>query len=816
MQELLSNKKDKSRTYSEVFKAEALEDFRTACISREASLLGRREVLGGKAKFGIFGDGKEIAQVAMARAFKNGDFRSGYYRDQTFVFASGIGTVEDFFAQLYADVYNDPFSKGRQMNGHYASALLDEKGNWLDHTTRKNISADISPTAGQMARALGLATASKHYRERFAENAALQEEFKNFTQNGNEVSFCTIGDASTSEGIFWETLNAAAVTQAPLAVFVWDDGYGISVPIKYQTAKSSISQALAGMQSDEATGKGLEIRTVKAWDYVALRETFEKGIEDCRKNHYPYLFHVQEVTQPQGHSTSGSHERYKSPERLQWEKDKDGISLMRQWLIDNGIATEESCAEIEKEAKTFVRNAARTALNKANAPIIAKKDEFIALWSNIQASLNDAALLEQVQDLQKQFQQVVNPTHRDTMRFARLLLQTLRHCPNEITASLENWISTTKATQKEIYTSHLYSENEGAAANINAVAPQFGAEPIIKNGFEILNTYFDQLFAQRNDVLAFGEDVGHIGDVNQGFAGLQAKHGISRIYDTGIREWTIAGQAIGLSMRGLRPIAEIQYLDYLLYALSALSDDLASVRYRSAGQQQAPAIIRTRGHRLEGIWHSGSPIGMMLHSLRGVCLLTPRDMTRAVGFYNTMLKSNDPAIIIECLNGYRLKEQMPENLMDYCLPVGVPEIMQEGTDVTLVTYGSCVRIAQEAIVELEKLGISVELIDCQSLLPFDRPQLIGQSLRKTSRLVILDEDMPGGASAYILDQILTKQKGYFSLDAAPVTIAAEPVRPAYGSDADYFIKPNAEDVTEAIYALMHEAKPSVFPALYKN
>ncbi len=797
------------------FRAEAVEDFRTACLSRQASLLGRREVLGGKAKFGIFGDGKEVAQVAMARAFKNGDFRSGYYRDQTFVFAAGLGTVEDFFAQLYADVENDPFSAGRQMNAHFSTPLVDKNGEWLRHTERKNIGADISPTGGQMARALGLALASRHYRQRIAQEGSLQHDFAPFSQNGNEVSFCTIGDASTSEGIFWESINAAGVMQVPLAVFVWDDGYGISVPIKYQTTKSSISQCLSGMQSDEETGTGIEIRRVKAWDYLALRRTFEEGIGDCRERHTPYLFHVQEVTQPQGHSTSGSHERYKSPERLQWEQTQDGILQMRLWLISEGILTEAQAEAIEKETKDEVRRAARRALDRFNGAVQLRRAELQQILSKLQADISadyptEAAALQTQLD---KLANLLNPSHRESVEIARRCLPTLRSLPAELCANLRQWTSAAIQRGKQDFCTHLYSENQHAAALVPHIAPIYAADGAQKNGFEILNSYFDELFSQRSEVLAFGEDVGKIGDVNQGFAGLQAKHSEVRIFDSGIREWSIIGQAIGLSMRGLRPIAEIQYLDYLIYALSPLSDDLATVRYRTAGTQQAPAIIRTRGHRLEGIWHSGSPIAMMLHSLRGVCILTPRDMTRAVGFYNTMLRSNDPAIVIECLNGYRLKERVPENLMEFTVPVGVVEVLQAGTDISLVTYGSCVRIAQEAIHQLEAVGISVELIDCQSLLPFDTAHDIAKSLRKTSRLVILDEDMPSGASAYILDKIMSEQKGYFLLDSQPLLISAEAVRPAYGSDGDYFIKPSAEDVFERVYGLMSEAKPSLFPPL---
>ena len=780
------------------WQAQALEDFALACLSREASLLGRKEVLSGKAKFGIFGDGKELAQVAMARCFEAGDFRSGYYRDQTFMFAAGLANVQAFFAQLYAhaDPEHEPFSAGRQMNAHFATPLIDEQGQWLVASESKNVSADISPTAGQMARALGLALASKQYRA-LGQTIA---QAPNFSKSGREISFCTIGDASTSEGVFWETLNAAAVQQVPLAVFVWDDGYGISVPIEYQTTKGSISEALAGFQGPE----GLAIYTVKAWDYLSLRQTFAQALAKVRETHQPCLFHVQEVTQPQGHSTSGSHERYKSAERLQWEKDFDGISRMRQWLLEQNLADAATLDNIAKEAKKQVRQAAKQAWEAFSQPILQQRQKALDLLQ----ALNQPRLADLITDLQKN----PSPIYRDvlkTCRQALFLLQGQSSDPalkalGEFSQALQIW-------GKLTYTTHLYSEVQDSALEVPAQPPIYAPDAPQLNGFELLNRYFDLAFEQRPELLAFGEDVGKIGDVNQGFMNLQAKYGEARIFDTGIREWTIVGQAIGLAMRGFRPIAEIQYLDYLLYALSPLSDDLASLRYRSFGRQKAPAIIRTRGHRLEGIWHSGSPIGMMLHSLRGIYLLTPRDMTRAIGFYNTLLQSGEPGIVIECLNGYRLKETLPQNLDTLSLPLGQVEILQQGTDLTLLTYGSCVRIAQEALKLLETWGISVELIDAQSLLPFDLAGDCLQSLRKTNRLVVLDEDVPGGASAYLLDAVLVKQGGYRYLDSAPQTLTAKAVRPAYGSDGDYFIKPSAEDVAEAIYDLMHEAKPSLFP-----
>lgn len=799
-------KTKKNSQYSASFVKEALEDFETACISREASLLGRKEVLTGKAKFGIFGDGKEVAQVAMARTFQKGDFRSGYYRDQTFALASGLVTVQQLFAQLYAhaDAEHEPNSAGRQMNAHFATPLVDKSGEWTKHIDLKNISSDISPTGGQMARALGLAVASKKYRE-----TAEISKSTGFSHNGNEVSFCTIGDASTSEGVFWETVNAASVMQVPLAVFVWDDGYGISVPIKYQTTKASISEALKGFKPDKE-GEGMDIYTVKGWNYAALRHTFEKGIDKVRKSHTPCMFHVQEVTQPQGHSTSGSHERYKSAERLQWEKDWDGILQMRNWLIEEDFATAEQLDAIAEEAKKSVRQAANRALEEFKKPIKANIQQTAQLLDAL-ASVSPQASALQAE--KKALLDTLDPLHRHSVRSLRLALRLTRGEQSAERQAVADFLAQLTNNFKEIYTDNLYSETPRAALRVAEIKPQYSEQSPVKNGFELMNACFDYHLTHNPSVFAFGEDVGHIGDVNQGFMGMQEKHGVHRVFDTGIREWTIVGQAIGMAMRGLRPIAELQYLDYLIYALSPLSDDMATVRYRTRGIQQAPAIIRTRGHRLEGIWHSGSPIGMILHSLRGICVLVPRDMTRAAGFYNTMLQSDDPALIIECLNGYRLKEQQPDNIGTFTVPVGVPEVLTEGNDVTLVTYGSCVRVAQEAMAQLSEMGISVELIDVQSLLPFDIHHRIAESVKKTNRLVCLDEDVPGGASAYMLQQILVEQKAYYHLDSEPITISAEAVRPAFGSDGDYFIKPSAEDVFERIYALMSEAEPARFARL---
>jgi 2-oxoisovalerate dehydrogenase E1 component len=786
----------------------ALADFKMACVSREASLSGRKEVLRGKAKFGIFGDGKEIAQVAMARVFQKGDFRSGYYRDQTFMLASGLATVEQLYAQLYAhaDENYEPFSGGRQMNAHFATPLINKDGDWLDHTQMKNVSADISPTAGQMARALGLALASKKYRASADLN---RNGFEKFSNAGNEVSFCTIGDASTSEGIFWETINAAGVMQVPLAVFVWDDGYGISVPNKYQTTKSSISEVLKGFQSS-SDQPGIDIYTVKAWDYASLIETFSKGIDKVRKNHSPCLFHVQECTQPQGHSTSGSHERYKTAERLEWEKTQDGILQMKLWLIDKKWATAEELEAIQETAAQEVKKAIKTAFQDFMNPIKSTCQEALVLVEQLLGQSNHKSEIENVRN---QLLAIPEPLFRDVFKMGRQILHICRNEQTEAKNNLQTFVQEGMLSFRKKYTHSLYSETKHAALAIQEIKPKYLDESPLKSGFEILNACFDAHLQNNPSFFAFGEDVGRIGDVNQGFMGMQEKYGIERVFDVGIREWSIIGQAIGMSMRGLRPLAEIQYLDYLIYALSALSDDLATVRYRSNGKQKAPAIIRTRGHRLEGIWHSGSQLGLLLSSLRGICVLVPRDMTRAVGFYNTMLQADDPCVVVECLNGYRLKERLPENINEFTVPVGVPEILNEGNDISLVTYGSCVRVAQEAMLQLNEMGISVELIDVQSLLPFDIHHQIVESVKKTNRLVVFDEDVSGAASAFILDKILVEQGAYQYLDSAPLTVHAADVRPAYGSDADYFIKPSAEDLIEKITNIMHEQKPHFYKPL---
>lgn len=780
---------------------EVLRDYWICLVSRESSLLARKEVLTGKAKFGIVGDGKELPQIALAKYFKKGDWRSGYYRDQTLMMALDLCTVEDFFAQLYADPVNDPFSGGRQMNGHFATPLIDQEGKWLPHAETFNVSADISSTGGQMARALGLALASRKYRENPEINAA-----DNLSDSGNEIVFCTIGDASTSEGVFWETLNAAAVQQVPMIVSVWDDGYGISVPIDYQTTKKSISKAAAGFGSDHA-GEGIHIRTVKAWDYPALCKVYAEVTEHVRMTHQPALIHVQEVTQPQGHSTSGSHERYKSAERLAWETEFDCIHRMEDWMVSNGIVTSEDINQLKEDAKKVVREAKERAWNAYFEPVRQSRETLITIFEPFADKIADKEyIVSQIKTLKN----LHNPVLSEIIQIARKVRFTLRKEDSTTLLPLDEFIAAAYQNAEHVYHSHLYDESESAALRVPVVAPQYSEDAPLKNGFEILNAFFDTVIARDPRFFAFGEDVGQIGDVNQGFAGLQGKYGEERVFDAGIREWTIMGQAIGMAMRGLRPLAEIQYLDYLIYGLQPLTDDLATVRYRSNGMQKAPAIIRTRGHRLEGIWHAGSPIGMLINSLRGIYVGVPRNMTQAVGMYNTLLKSDDPGLIIECLNGYRLKEKLPSNIGDYTVPFGLPEVLIEGYDITLVTYGSCVRIAEEAVANLSKEGISVELIDVQTLLPFDLEGIIGHSLKKTNRIIFLDEDVPGAASAFMLQDVMERQGGYQYLDSAPQTITAKPHRPPYGSDGDYFTKPNVFDVVHVAYNMMTEVAPGKY------
>ena len=776
----------------ENFRNEVLKDYQYACESRETSLLGRKEVLTGKAKFGIFGDGKEIAQVAVAKFFKPGDFRSGYYRDQTLMFATGLATIEQFFAQLYADpdIEHDPFSAGRQMNAHFATKMVDAKGDWLNLAQLKNISSDIAPTAGQMPRALGLAFASKAFR-----NIKETQSLTNLSNNGNEVCFCTIGDASTSEGHFWETINAAGVLQVPLAVFVWDDGYGISVPKKYQTTKGSISEALKGLQKKEGTN-GIDIYKLKGWDYAGMCEILEPAIQKIRDTHTPAIFHVEEITQPQGHSTSGSHERYKTADRLEWEKEWDGLKKMREWIIANVLANEDELSNIEKNALQLARESKQKAWAKYIEPIkqlVAKTVDLVKLVE----SVNPA-----IKKLTDELVTVREPMRRDVMKILATVIDIAGH--DETINAVKEFYAHLKKENANLYNSYLYNEGPKSALKVPVINPHYEEDSAIVNGYEVLNKYFDELFKTNNKVVAFGEDLGHIGDVNQGFSGLQEKHGKDRIFDTGIRELTIMGQGIGLSLRGLRPIAEIQYLDYLLYGLQPLSDDVCTTHFRTAGQQSCPLIVRTRGHRLEGIWHSGSPMGMIINALRGMYVCVPRNMVQAAGMYNTLLQSNDPGLVIECLNGYRLKEKLPGNLMAYTVPLGVPEIVKEGSDVTIVTYGSTLRIVLEATETLEKMGISCEVADVQTLLPFDINHTIVESLKKTNRIVFIDEDVPGGAAAYMFNKVMEEQGGYKYLDVSPRTITGKAHRPSYGSDGDYFSKPNTEDVVAVINEMMNE------------
>jgi len=778
------------------FREEVLNDYRLACESREASLLGRKEVLTGKAKFGIFGDGKEVPQVAMAKFFKPGDFYAGYYRDQTFSFATGAATIEEFFSQLYADPdpRHDPHSAGRQMNSHFASPFVDTDGSPLDLVNRKNLTAGLAPTAAQMPRALGLACASKAFRE-----VSVLRDMTELSNNGNEVCFCTIGDASTSEGHFWETLNAAGVLQVPLAIFVWDDGYGISVPRQYQTTKGSISEVLEGFQKREGTN-GIDIYKVKAWDYAGMCEVFETALRSVRQTHTPVLFHVEEVTQPQGHSTSGSHERYKSPERLEWEREWDGIKKMKEWIIENALAGEDELGDIETAAKEFTRNSRNLAWEKYQAPIRVQVNRSADL---IREMANQAP--EQIEPLTKMASSLA--ANREPGR--KEVLQTLHSAiglagKTDAARNATEYYRQLRTENAALYNSHLYHQGDRRISQVPEIKAEYAFNAPVLNGYEVLNRYFDALFERDPRVLAFGEDLGKIGDVNQGFAGLQAKHGADRIFDTGIRELTIMGQGIGMAIRGLRPIAEIQYIDYLLYGLQPLSDDLASLQYRTVGRQSAPVIVRTRGHRLEGIWHSGSPMGMIINSLRGLHICVPRNMVQAAGMYNTLLEGVDPALMVECLNGYRLKEKLPSNLLEFRVPLGIPEVLREGEDITIVSYGSTLRIVQEATDALEARGVSCEIVDVQTLLPFDVNHRILESLKKTSRILIVDEDVPGGAAGYIFNKVMEEQGGYRWLDTAPRTLTGQAHRPAYASDGDYFSKPNAEDIIDTVIAMMAE------------
>ena len=801
---LTTNPIDASELSFEDFKTIVINDYKIAFESRQASLLGRKEVLTGKAKFGIFGDGKEVPQIAMAKAFKNGDWRSGYYRDQTFAFATGMCTLKEFFAQLYAhpSVEAEPASAGRQMNCHFATRSINEDGSWKNLTEIKNCSSDIAPTGGQMARLVGLAYASKLYRQ----NPQLSY-LKNFSVNGNEVAFGTIGNASTSEGVFFEAINAAGVLQIPMAMSIWDDAYGISVPAKYQTTKEDISEILKGFQRDEY-GAGYEIYKVRGWDYPALCEIYQRAVEVCRTEHVPVLIHVTEVTQPQGHSTSGSHERYKDKARLEWEREYDCILQMRKWMIESAIADEDQIAELEATAKKLVRETQREAWEEFLATIKIEKDEAINMISTM--AKRDQSLSK----ISTQLASTPDALRKEVISAVRKTLRLSVQSQSPERANLLKWYSVQTRLNEDRYNSKLFTDGNESPFLINHVQADYNEESRMVDGRELLNACFDANFARDERLVAFGEDLGAIGDVNQGFAGLQAKYGDLRVTDTGIREMTIVGQGIGLALRGLRPIAEIQYLDYLLYALNILSDDLASLSYRTKAGQKAPVIIRTRGHRLEGVWHSGSPMGMILGSLRGLHICVPRNMTQAAGMYNTLFRSDEPAMVIECLNGYRLKEKLPENVGEYTVPLGKAEIVKEGNDITVVSYGSTLRIVEEAAEELTKMGISVEIVDPQTLLPFDTDQLSAQSLSKTNKLLVVDEDVPGGGAAFILQQILEEQNGYYHLDAQPKTLTAKPHRPPYGSDGDYFSKPSVDDVVETIYQMMHEHNSLKYPAIF--
>ena len=795
----------------EDFKTEVLNDYKIATISRECSLLGRREVLTGKAKFGIFGDGKEIPQLALAKAFKNGDFRSGYYRDQTFMMAIGALSIEQFFAGLYGhtDLNFDPMSAGRQMGGHFATHSLDEKGNWKYLTDQKNSSADISPTAGQMPRLLGLAQASKIFRQ-----VKGLEDKTNFSINGNEIAWGTIGNASTSEGLFFETINAAGVLQVPMVMSVWDDEYGISVHAKHQTTKENISEILKGFQRDE-DNEGFEIFTVNGWDYPTLVATYEKAAVIAREEHVPVLIHVIELTQPQGHSTSGSHERYKNAERLAWETQFDCLTQMRNWLLENNLASTDELDEIDNQAKKEVLEGKKIAWQSFTNPTKEERNELVELLNSIAIKSENKVFIEKISaDLSS----IKEPIRKDILVSARkalrLVIEIETHHEKSSKQLLSEWIVEYTDKIQPKFSSHLFSQSNATIFSVAEVSPTYDETAEEVDARLVLRDNFDAIFTKYPESLIFGEDAGNIGDVNQGLEGMQEKYGELRVADVGIREASIIGQGIGMAMRGLRPIAEIQYLDYLLYAIQIMSDDLATLQFRTAGRQKAPLIIRTRGHRLEGIWHSGSPMGMIINAIRGIHVLVPRNMTKAAGFYNTLLQTDEPALVIECLNGYRLKEKMPTNLGEFKTPIGVVETIKQGKDITLVSYGSTLRLVEQAAKELLEIGIDCEIIDIQSLLPFDVNHDIVKSIAKTNRLLIIDEDVPGGASAYILQQIIEVQNGYKHLDSAPQTLAAKAHRPAYGTDGDYFSKPSVEDIYEKVYAIMSEVNPSKYNSLY--
>lgn len=788
----------------EDFKTEVLNDYKIACVSRECSLLGRREVLTGKAKFGIFGDGKEIPQLALAKAFRDGDFRSGYYRDQTFMMAIGAMSIQQFFAGLYghADLDHDPMSAGRQMGGHFATHSLDENGMWKNLTQQKNSSSDISPTGGQMPRLLGLAQASKIYRNLDIQDAT------NFSSNGDEVAWGTIGNASTSEGLFFETINAAGVLQVPMVMSVWDDEYGISVHASHQTTKENISEILKGFQRDEEN-KGYEIFRVKGWDYASLVDTYQKASRIAREEHVPVLIHVYQLTQPQGHSTSGSHERYKNADRLSWESDYDCLRQMKLWMIATSIATPEELEEIEQQSKKEVLDGKKAAWESFISPIKAEQKELLDTLARIGQHSESKIFIEKIASDVKSLRE---PIRKDLLVAARKVLRMIIGEAGQ--SELVNWIAGYTEKIQPKFSSHLFSESGKSISSVQEVAVEYGEQAEEVDGRVIIRDNFDAILGNHPEVLIFGEDAGNIGDVNQGLEGMQEKYGELRVADAGIREATIIGQGIGMAMRGLRPIAEIQYLDYLLYAIQILSDDLATLQYRTHGRQKAPLIIRTRGHRLEGIWHSGSPMGMIINALRGIHVLVPRNMTKAAGFYNTLLETDEPALVVECLNGYRLKEKMPSNIGSFRTPIGMVETIMEGKDITVLSYGSTLRLVEQAARELSGIGIECEVIDAQSLLPFDINKDVAKSVQKTSRLLVVDEDVPGGASAYLLEQVVSQQDAYRFLDSKPETLTAKAHRPAYGTDGDYFSKPSVEDIFEKIYSIMSESNPSKFPSMY--
>jgi 2-oxoisovalerate dehydrogenase E1 component len=801
----MKSKEASKTTYSKKQTAEILNDFRLACMSRQMSVLGRKEVLTGKAKFGIFGDGKELPQLVLAKFFKEGDFRSGYYRDQTLMMAIGELTVEQFFAQLYANpsIDEDPHSGGRQMNAHFATRLINEDGSWKKQTSLKNTSADLSPTAGQMPRLLGLAQASKVYREN-----DLLKDWKQFSENGNEIAWGTIGDASTSEGLFWETVNAAGVLQVPMVLSVWDDGYGISVSRKYQTTKESISKVLRGFKRTK-TEPGFEIFNVKAWDYEELITTYNDAQTIAREEHVPVLIHVEEVTQPQGHSTSGSHERYKNDERLEWETEHCCINKFRQWIQNEGIASKKQLQSIEDESEKEVKEAQKRAWQAYQDPIRQQKEELLALMESLVQTHED----KQLNDLHAQLKRKNRPIRKDVISAAKRSLFILRGQQSQAVTDLKNWLDALIEENRALYSSHLYSETPNSPVHIDEVKPAFENDPQKVDGRVVLRDNFDVLFEKYPNTIVFGEDVGTLGGVNLGLEGMQKKYGELRVSDTGIREATILGQGMGMALRGLRPIAEIQYLDYLLYCFQGLSDDVSTIRYRTAGGQAYPLIVRTRGHRLEGIWHSGSPLGVLVNGLRGMHICVPRNLTDAAGFYNTLIQGDDPALVIEPLNAYRLKENLPSNLGEYTVPLGIPKILREGSDITVVSYGSTCNIVESVLPDLEEAGISVELIDVRSLLPFDRNHMIVESLKKTNRILFVDEDVPGGGTGFMMQKVIDEQGGYRYLDSEAKCLSAKDHRPAYATDGDYFSKPSAEDVIESVYDIMHEANPVKYPAI---